>query len=370
MLPFRTWACVHRPRSQNTNAVNENLSDAGVVARGRENPNGFGEAYFNSQLDAAEFSISRQALIDAGWNGSTKLRYQVFTTKDGTQNEGGGGDIGGRNDLRDTIYDDWLSEDYWSAQAHIAANGKLSSHIEVDSAGRYPDQGKCAKAILLLHANHAILAGSEIQPLINTGHSTGYHRALDAHQAFNQPFALHITPTLASAIQWAAVNPDAEKPWLDGPTFNDQLSLLAQDGRASLLGTTFADHIPRYFTDEFNRDSTTLAGQFFQRIYHALPSTNVLWNPNALRTTSVLGKSPPWALTTPLSTRCVTSGSGKADKPPSPPTATASIVTTASIASSSTNKQAATATRITTMDCPWLCGVSITERQEAERRTK
>ena len=265
--------------TQNTNAVNENLSDAGVVARGRENPNGFGEAYFNSQLDAAEFSISRQALIDAGWNGSTKLRYQVFTTKDGTQNEGGGGDIGGRNDLRDTIYDDWLSEDYWSAQAHIAANGKLSSHIEVDLAGRYPDQGKCAKAILLLHANHAILAGSEIQPLINTGHSTGYHRTLDAHQAFNQPFALHITPTLASAIQWAAVNPDAEKPWLDGPTFNDQLSLLAQDGRASLLGTTFADHIPRYFTDEFNRDSTTLAGQFFQRIYHALPSTNVLWNP-------------------------------------------------------------------------------------------
>ena len=75
------------------------------------------------------------------------------------------------------------------------------------------------------------------------------------------------------------MNPDAEKPWLDGPTFNDQLSLLAQDGRASLLGTTFADHIPRYFTDEFNRDSTTLAGQFFQRIYHALPSTNVLWNP-------------------------------------------------------------------------------------------
>ena len=49
---------------------------------------------------------------------------KLLTTKDGTQNEGGGGDIAAVT-IYDTIYDDWLSEDYyWSAQAHITANGK------------------------------------------------------------------------------------------------------------------------------------------------------------------------------------------------------------------------------------------------------
>ena len=265
---------------KNTNSANEDLSTTGVVARGRESAGGFGDAYFNSELDAVEFSISRQSLLDAGWNGSSKPRFQVFTTRDGTANSGSGaGDLGGRNDIRDSIYDDWLAEDYWSDQAHIAANGKLSSYMDVDDMGRYPDQRKRAKAILLVHSNHAILPGNEIHKLINTGHSTGYHRTLDAHEVFGVPFALHITPTLASAIQWAAVDPAANKPWLDGPAFNDRLSLLAQDGRASLLGTTFSDHIIQYFSDDFNRDNIALSRHFLDRIYHANPSTSVLWTP-------------------------------------------------------------------------------------------
>ena len=35
-------------------------------------------AYFNSQLDAVEFGITRQALLNAGWNGSSALTFQVL----------------------------------------------------------------------------------------------------------------------------------------------------------------------------------------------------------------------------------------------------------------------------------------------------
>ena len=44
-------------------------AEHGWVTRDQAAANGFKFAYFNSELDAVEFSISRQALIDAGWNG-------------------------------------------------------------------------------------------------------------------------------------------------------------------------------------------------------------------------------------------------------------------------------------------------------------
>ncbi len=61
-------------------------SQYGVVARDQNTANGFKKSYYNSDLDAVEFSISRQALLDAGWNGldAADLLYQVYTTKDGT----------------------------------------------------------------------------------------------------------------------------------------------------------------------------------------------------------------------------------------------------------------------------------------------
>lgn len=238
-----------------------------------------------------EFSISRQTLIDAGWNGSSKLRYQVFTTRDGTQNDGSGaGDLGGRNDIRDTIYDDWLAEDYWSSQDYIASNGKLTSYMQADENGRYPDQCKRAKLIMLSHANDSIRPGSQMQAKINSGFSTGWHRSLDAHEAFGVPMTLHITPTLASAVQWASVDPTAAKPWLDGPSFNVRISSMAQTGGVELLGTTYSDHMPSYFSAAYTSDNVALAAQTMQRIYNAAPSTNTFWIPERVADGDVFNK--------------------------------------------------------------------------------
>ena len=81
----------------NTTGFGQSLSSNGVVARDQTTANGFGKAYFNADLDAVEFSVSRQALLDAGWNGldASDLLYQVYTTKDGTSdNPVGPGNIG------------------------------------------------------------------------------------------------------------------------------------------------------------------------------------------------------------------------------------------------------------------------------------
>ena len=268
----------------NSTIVNESLTGSnGVVIRDQNTPDGFGRAYFNHELDAVEFSISRQSLLDAGWNGTSKLNYQVFTTKDGTHNSGpngpGAGDIGGRNDIRDTITDDWLAEDYYDAQSNIASNGRLNSWLGADANGLYPDQRKSAKMILLTHGHQPVLPGAETQRLIDSGFSTGYHRAVDAHEAFGEPLSLHLTPTLASAMQWASVDPAAGKPSLDGPAFNMRLAGLMQSGNIEMLGTTFSDHIIGYFSNSYNLDNKQLAEDFMFRVYDHAPSQQVFWNP-------------------------------------------------------------------------------------------
>lgn len=270
--------------SANSTSVNEALTGGnGVVIRDQNSPDGFGRAYFNHELDAVEFSISRAALIEAGWNGSSKLNYQVFTTRDGTNNTGAGGpglgDLGGRTDVRDTITDDWLAEDYWSAQANISSNGRLYNWLGVDGNNLYPDQRKSAKMILLTHGHQPVLPGAETQRLINSGFSTGYHRAVDAHEAFGPPLTLHLTPTLATAIQWAAVDPSANKPWRDGPAFNQRLAGRMTAGNIGLLGTTFSDHMIAYFSNGYNIDNKQLAADLLGRIYQNQPSGRVFWNP-------------------------------------------------------------------------------------------
>lgn len=276
----------------NSTTLNEALTGAnGVVARDQNAPNGFGKAYFNHELDAVEFSISRQALLDAGWNGTNKPNFQVFTTRDGTHNSGtngaGAGDIGGRNDLRDTITDDWLSDDYWSAQSNISSNGRLYNWLGADQNGLYPDQRKCAKLVLLTHGHQPVLPGAETQRLINSGYSTGYHRAIDAHEAFTRPLSLHLTPTLASAIQWASVDPAANRAWRDGPAFNTRLAGQMQAGNVSLLGTTFSDHLIAYFSNSYNLDNRDLAAETLGRIYQHTPSAAVFWNPERVADGSV-----------------------------------------------------------------------------------
>ena len=261
----------------NTTAIAQDLFSNGVVRRDQSATNGFGLAYFNSELDAMEFSISRNALLDAGWNGNPEsLNFQVFTTRDGTSNNPVGlGDIGGRSDIRDSIYDDSIASDYWRDQSNIGGSGSVLYGWFGRSAAN--DRGKRAKVGLVTHGNQPIKPGNEIMDLVNDDQGAGFYRLVDAHGAYHAPLTLHITATLASAIQWASVDPALTKPWRDGPSLNANISGLMADGTISLPATTYADHILPFTTQQFTTANVTVASETLTAIYGISPSSRVFW---------------------------------------------------------------------------------------------
>lgn len=273
----------------NTTSINEDLFAKGVERRDQTSPDGFKKAWFDSTFDAVEFSIHREALLDAGWLGDpASLHFQVITVRDGTQNDPRGeGDIGGRTDIRDTISDDWLAEDYWRDQGYIGQNSELRTWFNYNG----PDRGKRAKVMLLAHGNDPLRTATEMHDVINDGAGAGYYRPLDAHEAYGAKLGLHITPTLASAIEWAAVDPSAGKPWLDGPAFNDRLAALAADGTVEMTGTTFADSPLPYFSQDWLNDNVALSSRTLTAIYGTPPSSRVLWIPERVVDDSVISKT-------------------------------------------------------------------------------
>jgi glycosidase len=275
----------------NTTGLGQNLSDSqyGVVARDQNTPNGFEKAYFDSSLSAAVFSISRQALLDAGWDGrdASNLIYQVYTTKDGVQ-PGGAGNIPGRSAIRCCLYNDYIASDYYADQASISGvNSILRNWCGLKSGN---DNGKRAKVISLVHGNQAIQPGSVTQNLINNNAGAGYYRPLDVHTAYGVPLTMHITPTLASSIQWASVSPSVNEPYLDGPALNANIASMASSGLVDLLGSTFSDHIMLYFDQALNSDNVALANEFLTDIYKTPPSSQVFWTPERVSNADVLSK--------------------------------------------------------------------------------
>ena len=277
--------------NNNSSTINANLAFFGVVTRDQNTPNGFGFAYFNSELDAIEFSISRQALRDAGWNGidADDLNYQVFSTKDnncntcGAGGSAGAGDIGGRNDIRDTFYDDYMAEDYYDAQAGIPST--LNSYFSGSL------KSGAAKVSSIIHGNQAVQPGSFIQNLINNGAAGGYYRPLAVHEVYRAPVNMHITPTLASAIEWAKVDTNQSPAFRDGHGFNAWIRELIQTNVVYLMASTFSDHMMPYFTLPFILDNDALARQFLQEIYGVTITTNhVFWTPERLADDDVLNK--------------------------------------------------------------------------------
>lgn len=133
---------------QNTVDLGDDLFGfGGVVLRG------IVSSYYNynSVLDAVEIVVSRQDLLDAGWNGlnAETLHYQIYSTRDGTQNDPRGlGDIGGRSDIRDSIYDDNVAEDHFFSQGGVPES--LSSWI--------PGGSRCSRVQFssIVHGNQAI----------------------------------------------------------------------------------------------------------------------------------------------------------------------------------------------------------------------
>ena len=213
--------------------------------RDQNSPNGFKKAYYNSDLDAVEFSISRQALIDAGWNGDpTTLLYQVFTTRDGTQNSPVGAGRHRRPDATSAIPSGTTASPpitTWISRTSPAPTACFIHWIGINADN---DRGKRVKVISLIHGNQAIQPGSVMQKLINNGASGGYYRALDAHQAFDVPLSLHVTPTLASAVQWAR---SATLGADDGPAFNDRIGTLIGERHDRLVRQHFLRSHPALF---------------------------------------------------------------------------------------------------------------------------
>src|SRR5579862_3280746 len=66
----------------NAQIYNSSLTGLGTNNFVSSDSPGGGNSYWNSQLDAVEFGINRQVLINAGWNGSSPIQLWVFTTKD------------------------------------------------------------------------------------------------------------------------------------------------------------------------------------------------------------------------------------------------------------------------------------------------
>ncbi|MDW8349818.1 MAG: alpha-amylase family glycosyl hydrolase [Verrucomicrobiae bacterium] len=282
----------------NTNGYQNPLDPPfGVQGRDQNHATGFKKIYYNHELDAVEFSISRQALLDAGWLGNfNQLRFQVFTTKDGTQNNPPGpGDIVGP-DIADSIRTDWIANDYrGKGQQHTdytrgvelsGPNAKLTQWIGIQADN---DRGRRVKVMPLIHGNQTIRPASQIHNLINNGAGGGYHRLLDVHEAYNAKLTLHITPTLAAALQWAKVNPQSNKPWLDGPSFNQRIKNLKNSGLISIPATTFSDHILPYFHNAYNQDNLSLANEFLTAIYGA-PSNKVFYTPERVVNPDVISK--------------------------------------------------------------------------------
>jgi len=260
-------------RGNNTVDQFQNPASFGVVSRnfgtGRD------RVAWSSRFDAVEISVDRQHLIDAGWGGNPDtLNFQVFTTMPNTAGSGTG-NLSGRNDIRDTIYDDWLASDWWRDQDNIRINGKLSGYFGRSSAN---DRHKYAKVMLLAHGNQALHPAGSIHALIHNKaatNPTGYHRLLATHESYAAPLTLHLTPTLSSALQWA----NSTDSRTDGPAFNQRIRTLIQDNRLSLLGSTFADHMPKYFPASFNQTSKALSERFLDTIYSTTASRKIFWAP-------------------------------------------------------------------------------------------
>lgn len=282
---------VDRNPATNTLTESDNLYSA--VYGVQEVANGFHGAYFNSELDAVEFSVDRAALMSAGWNGiASNLNFQVFSTKDGTCNacvsaKPGAGDIGGRIDVCDTIRNTWLCSDYWRDQDYIALNPVLTQWV-----GRNADNdlGMSAKIAMLAHGNQAIQPGSYIHNVVDDNAGAGYQRPIKIHGIYQVPLNLHVTPTLAIALEWAAVKTNGPA-WRSGPGLNEQIRALVATNVVALMASTYSDHILPYFTPAFTSNNVALASETLNRIYGAnINSNSIFWPPERVLDGETFGK--------------------------------------------------------------------------------
>jgi hypothetical protein len=208
--------------------------------------------YWNSELDSVEFGIQRQALTDAGWDGTSPVRFVVFTTKDNT-------DIGDSSvpDITDCIPDESRG-----VGDGIISGGVLSNA----TTGR-------AKFASIAHANQSVNQADDTRTHVfdpTNAFKTGFIRTLDTHEIFRVPLNIHLSGSLMVALKWALADPNGdpattETPLSDGPAFLRRVGEFVDSNQAetpgSLIGGVLAEHIMPYFEGTANRESMRLFEQ-------------------------------------------------------------------------------------------------------------
>ena len=198
-----------------------------------------GNSYWRSDLDGVEFGIKRQVLINAGWNGSSPINFQVFTTKD----------------FNTTLIDTVNSFNRTSK----LLSGAVASTNTI----------KTAKYAAIAHANQSLGTRTQTQNHIYSGNRTaqnlypGFVRTLDSHTMLNVPLNMHISGTLLSSFLWAR-STDAT---LDGPTFLNRINSFIQGGNGGLIGGVYAEHIMPYFEGAANQRSIAAFNDLAQTIF-------------------------------------------------------------------------------------------------------
>ncbi len=261
---------------------------------------GFLGSYYRSDLDACEIAISRKALTDAGWNGSSPLYFQVATTRDGTCNScvsggpGAGDTPKSGSDFTDTIYDDDIPESdtptppndtlhYWFTTVNQNPIN-LSAYNANNNIVSVTNRPNVVKLAVLLHGNQSILPASIIQGLVSNAVSrtptnivgsldpgdnpTGYYRALESAQVFKLSLNLHLSGSLISALQWAKSDPSLDPTGSrDGPKFNQRIASMVASGQVALVSGMFADHVAPCFTGSVNRAGIQLQDDIMRTVY-------------------------------------------------------------------------------------------------------
>ena len=219
---------------------------------------------FNAMLDSVEFAVDKKVFTDKGWNPDMEIKFQVYTTKDGTN--GGYGEIGenapgeGNSDITDAIIDD----DRGFSDGIL--NGYISSFA--------PPVGR-AKWVVLMHGNQSFNNERQISARIdkstdpvNPVQGVGLYRALETAEKTGMPVELHLSGTLTLASQWAM------------PSFNERIKRDVEAGLVDLVGGVFAEHIMTFFHGEVNLKSIELGTKVIQKIYGLSPDRlKVFWVP-------------------------------------------------------------------------------------------
>lgn len=220
-------------------------------------PSGYLGSYWNSQIDAVEFGISRQTLVNAGWNGTSPLAFQVFTTKD---NAGASGCPSGSK-----VADAFIDADRGCTDGVL--NGAI---LSTDSPG-------VVYYASIAHGNQSVNRGGDIGVHIydtqaNTGipGGTGFLRTLDTHAMFKVPLNIHPSGSLTTACLWAKRPGGASDPQ-DGPSFIARVKQFVDADQTSnpgsLIGGVYAEHIMPYFEGAVNAAALAFTDTLNQTVY-------------------------------------------------------------------------------------------------------